>query len=196
MKQSLKMVIFDMDGTIFKSNIDWREVKKKLDISIGKTILEDIMSESTYNKEKIGILERIERKNTLETSPFNGFSKLFAGLKKKYIKTALITNNNLSNSNYLLNKFSLDFDIVVTREMKMWKPRPDAMKYVFEKLNISPKNTISIGDSDFDIISSIESGIGKIYIKRKGIRGIIEENGIFYFNNYNDLYESLLIALN
>jgi len=196
MKQSLEMVIFDMDGTIFKSNIDWGEVKRELDVSTGKTILEDIMSESTYNKEKIEILERIERKNTLETYPFNGFSKLFVKLKEKYIKTAMITNNNLSNSNYLLNKFSLDFDIVVTREMKMWKPRPDAMKYVLNKLNISPKNTISIGDSYFDIRSSLESGIGKIYIKRKGIRGIIYENGIFYFSNYNDLYESLLIALN
>jgi HAD superfamily hydrolase (TIGR01509 family) len=151
------------------------------------------MSESRYNKEKIGVLERIEKKNTLETSPFDGFSKLFIRLKEKFIKTALITNNNLTNSNYLLNKFSLDFDIVITREMKMWKPYPDAMKYALTKLNISSENTISIGDSDFDIRASREAGVRKIYIKRNGIQGISVENGILYFDNYNDLYESFLM---
>lgn len=185
--------IFDMDGTIFENYIDWQAVRKQLKIRCKNSILEEIFFKGVFNKKKLDQLEKIEMENTFKTMPFAWFDKFLLKLKKKGVNTALITNNNKKNTDYLLNKFSIDFDIVIPREMKMWKPGSNAFHYVCKYFNTIPKDTISIGDSIYDIMASKGSGIEKIFIKKSSNLNRTMVDGVIYFKDYISLYKQIFI---
>lgn len=190
MNPKIKIAIFDMDGTIFKSFIDWKSVKKDLRVGENSTILDSIMGTSTFDRSKIRKLEEIEFDNTSKTVPFPGFLRFYDQLKTEGIISVLITNNSKKNTDFLLKKHSIYFDYTITREMNMWKPKPDSFRFVFKKFDVSPEMTISIGDSEYDIQASISAGVKEIYIKSEK-QGYSDNKGnkIVYFIDYSDLYD-------
>ncbi len=89
--------------------------------------------------------------------------------------------------NYLIDKFNISFDMIITRDEKMWKPSPSAFKFLMKKFEVEPENTISIGDSDLDITASVRSSISDIFIiKDSNITGNYSEN-INYFKDFHEL---------
>ncbi|MCK5003759.1 MAG: HAD-IA family hydrolase [Candidatus Aminicenantes bacterium] len=182
----IDLIIMDMDGTIFTSNVDWRSVKKKLNVH-NSSILEKIYSSGVVDIDGLRYLEDIEEKNTLEAKTIDGSLEFVNEIRKRGIKVSLVTNNSRKNTNYLINKFNLSFDMIITRDEKMWKPSPSAFKFLMKKFEVEPENTISIGDSDLDITASVRSNISDIFIiKDSNITGNYTEN-INYFKDFHDL---------
>ena len=182
----IDLIIMDMDGTIFTSNVDWRSVKKKLNVH-NSSILEKIYGSGVVDIDGLRYLEDIEEKNTLEAKTIDGSLEFVNEIRKRGIKVSLVTNNSRKNTNYLINKFNLSFDMIITRDEKMWKPSPSAFKFLMKKFEVEPENTISIGDSDLDITASVRSNISDIFIiKDSNITGNYTEN-INYFKDFHDL---------
>ena len=122
----IKLAVFDMDGTVFTSHLDWLKIREELNIPPGGNILKEIYNNNQVDKKRLEILESYEKENTLKTEPINGIPDFLFYLKKRNIATVLLTNNNRENTHYLLDKFDIEFDLVMTRELKLWKPDPDA----------------------------------------------------------------------
>ncbi len=184
--QKIDLAIFDMDGTIFTSNIDWKGVKKKLNVN-GTSILEKIYKGKTVDKEALKYLEEIEEQNTFESEPVPGFSGFINKITEKGIITSLVTNNSRKNADYLLGKYDFHFDTIITRDDNMWKPSPSAFKFILNKFMIQPENTISIGDSDFDVTASVKAEISDVYIINNGLIKGDYPVDIRYFKDYTDL---------
>ncbi|MEN8222085.1 MAG: HAD family phosphatase [Acidobacteriota bacterium] len=184
--RNIDLAIFDMDGTIFTNNIDWNDVKRKLNVK-GTTILEKIYNGKTVDKSALKYLEEIEEKNTFESVPLPGSSDFINNISERGIKTSLVTNNSRRNAEYLLEKYGFHFDTLITRDENMWKPSPSAFKFLISKFMTSPENTITIGDSDLDITASVKAGISDVYIIDNAvIRGEYPVE-IRYFKDYPDL---------
>jgi len=184
--KKIDLAIFDMDGTIFTSNINWKDVKKRLNVE-GTSILEKIYNGKTIDKKALKYLEEIEEKNTIESEPIPGLLDFINEIAKRGIKTSLVTNNSRKNAEFLLEKHGFQFDTLITRDENMWKPSPIAFKYLMSKFKISPENTITIGDSDFDVSASIKANISDVYIIDSAvIRGKYPVD-IKYFRDYQDL---------
>ncbi len=188
--KTIDLVILDMDGTLFTSNVDWSSVKKKLNVH-NSSILEKIYNETPFDKEGLKYLEAIEEKSTSEAKRIAGSTEFIEKIRKRGIKISLVTNNSRKNTDYLLNKFNLSFDLIITRDEKMWKPAPTAFRFSMKKFKAEPENTISIGDSDLDIAASVKSDIYDIFIiKDSNIKGVYTEK-IKYFKDFHEL--SLMI---
>ena len=185
----IKLAIFDMDGTVFKSYLDWLTIREELDIPPGGNILEEIYKDNRVDTKRLEILENYEKENTLKTEPINGISDFIIFLKRENIATVLLTNNNRENTCYLLDKFHLDFDLVVTRELRLWKPDPEAFFHVMKKVGSTAEETISIGDSHYDVKASQRANVPYIFIiNTPRSISLQEENpGIILFQDYFDL---------
>ena len=192
MISNLKLVIFDMDGTIFKSFLDWKNIKKDLNVQKEKSILETIYNDNNIDYNKLNILLKHELNNTKKTAPFEYINEFLKILKSNNIKVAVLTNNNKENTEFLLNKYKLNFDLTITRESKLWKPSGKGLKYIMNYFNLNKDNTVSIGDSHYDIIASKDAGIKDIYIKMS--RYVFNDETVVYFNNYSEL--SGIFAIN
>ena len=191
----IKLAIFDMDGTVFESYLDWPRIKEELDINIKNgNILKEIYKENHVDYDRLQSLERYEEYNTFKTKPIKGISECLCYLDSLDIKTALITNNNKKNTDFLLKKFNLDFDTVITRELRLWKPEPEAFFYVMELYNCRADEVISIGDSHYDIKAPKAADISNIFIIKKETGSLpvgFDDSEVIYFKDFLHLREIL-----
>lgn len=183
----IKLAIFDMDGTLFESRLDWKKIKEELNVKEEESILRTIYKDNKVDQARLDILERYEEENTLNTKPIAGVSDFMDFLKIHRIKAALVTNNTRKNCEFLLKKFNLVFDSVVSREMKLWKPLPDPLLYVMALFGCKKQETISIGDSLYDVKASRQAEIGDIFIIRSEKSIAFRDDGITLFGDYFEL---------
>ena len=75
------------------------------------------------------------------------------------IKTGLSTNNSIDNTRFIIEKYGLVFDGIVTRDDGIWKPNKEPILMLMQRLGSTPDTTVIIGDSDYDILSARDAGI-------------------------------------
>jgi HAD superfamily hydrolase (TIGR01549 family) len=164
----IKGVIFDMDGTVVDVPYDWRRIKEELQTE-GKPILSYIQSlEEPERSEKWKILERYEEEATEKATLKEGMREFFYFLEDKGLKKALVTNNSRRNVDFLIKKFNLHFDLVLSREAGLWKPSGAPFRFVLKTLKIQKKACCVIGDSHFDVKAAADAGIQRIFILGSG----------------------------
>ena len=118
----LRAVIFDLDGTIVENAYDWAAIRAELGDG-GLSILAYLSGlDEPERSRKWAVLERHEAEQTARSVLRDGMRELLDFLREKRVRTALVTNNSHKNTAYLLEKFGLVFDRVVTRESGLWKP--------------------------------------------------------------------------
>lgn len=183
-----KLAIFDLDGTVVESNLDWAGIKEELGIP-GKNILREIYKNNGIDREKLRRLEQHEEEHTHTTRPIPGIVAFLGFLKSSGVTRALTTNNNQKNTRFLLNKYSLDFETVITREMRLWKPDPDAFLFLMDHYGCGPKQTLVIGDSHYDIQAAKSAGITDIFIINSHSAPQNTSEPVVYFNDFIHLLD-------
>ena len=160
----LRGAIFDMDGTVVDVPYDWKQIKEEL-MTQGKPILSHIQSLSEPEKSaKRNILETYEQEATQKAVLKPGMSDFLRFVKVRGLKTALVTNNSRKNVEYILKKFSLNFDFVLSREKGLWKPSGAPFSAVLKALDLRTEECCVIGDTNFDIEAAREVGIDRLFI--------------------------------
>jgi len=153
-----------MDGTLVDAPYDWKNIKEELNTQ-GKPILTHIQSLVEPEKtQKWKQLENFEKDATKKAVLKKGIPEFLAFLKERCVKVALVTNNSSENVQYLLHKFHLRFDLVLSRESGLWKPSGAPFYAVLKKLKLNKEECCVIGDTFFDIEAADDAGIVRIYI--------------------------------
>ena len=155
----LKGVIFDLDGTLIDSLYDWVLIRKKIGVD-DLPILSYINNlKGLLKKEAINILESFEKRATRRASLHKGVKELLTFLSEKNIKKAIVTNNSSKNVEYLLKKWKLCFDEIVTRDDGFWKPSGKPLELVIERLHFKKGEVVFVGNSNPDRLAAKEAGI-------------------------------------
>ena len=160
----LKGVIFDMDGTVVDVPYDWNRIKAELRTQ-GKPILVYLKSLKEPEKsEKWRVLEKYEEEATMKAELKRGMREFLNLLREKGIKNALVTNNSQKNVSFLLKKFNLEFDCIISRESGLWKPSGAPFLAALKKLGLKKEECCVVGDSHFDVKAANEAGIPNVFI--------------------------------
>ena len=153
-----------MDGTLIDAPYDWPKIRSDLDTR-GKPILAYISGLIEPEKSlKWEILEKYEHEATVNATLKKGIPELLEFLGDLGIVKALVTNNNQKNVSYLLDKFNLVFDYVLTRESGLWKPSGAPLREVLKTFNLTQEECCAIGDSEFDIRAGMDAEITHVFI--------------------------------
>jgi haloacid dehalogenase superfamily, subfamily IA, variant 3 with third motif having DD or ED/haloacid dehalogenase superfamily, subfamily IA, variant 1 with third motif having Dx(3-4)D or Dx(3-4)E len=160
----IKLVIFDLDGTVVENNYDWALIRKTLGVEGGSILSYLDRLPETEKKMKYAQLEEFERQQTRAARLKPGIQEFLAYLKSAGLSTALVTNNNRENTEYLLQKFKLKFDLVITRESGLYKPTGEPFKEVMSRLGVEPEQTVVIGDTHYDLLAAEQAGIARVFI--------------------------------
>jgi HAD superfamily hydrolase (TIGR01549 family) len=160
----IKIVIFDLDGTVVENEYDWQAIKKELGVE-GGSILSYLDSlPEPARSEKYSLLKEYEKEQTEKAVLKEGIKELLAELKTKGIKRGLVTNNSMENADLLLKKFELEFDLVLTRESGLHKPTAEPFRAVMKHFNCGPEETLVVGDTNYDLVAAREAGINHVFI--------------------------------
>lgn len=153
-----------MDGTLVEVPYDWKSIKETLNTQ-GKPILSHLQGLKEPEKsQKWKQLENFEKEATEKAVLKKGIPEFLVFLKTRGLKVALVSNNSRENVEYLLHKFCLSFDLVISRESGLWKPSGAPFHAVLKELNLDREECCVIGDTFFDIDAARDAGIDKVFI--------------------------------
>lgn len=165
----IKLVVFDLDGTVVENDYDWPLIRRTLGVE-GDSILSylDGLPEPERSH-KYSLLEEFEKQQTEQARLKPGIRQFLRDLKSRGIKTALVTNNNRENTEFLLNKFNLDFDLVITRESGLRKPGGEPFLEVMNRFGVTAEQTVVIGDTHYDVQAASRAGIDQVFILKSSM---------------------------
>jgi HAD superfamily hydrolase (TIGR01509 family) len=160
----LEAVIFDLDGTVVENDYDWTGIRDELGTG-ATSILHylDSLAEPERS-EKWTILETHEARQTEASVLRRGVRELLAFLRARRVAAALVTNNSRRNTEFLLTKFGLGFDCVITRESGLWKPSGAPFLEVLRTLGLDAGACGVVGDTRFDVLAALDAGIDRIFL--------------------------------
>lgn len=166
----IRGVIFDLDGTIVEVPYDWRRIRGRLGTK-GDSIIGYLngLAEPERSR-KWAILRRYEDRATRAACLRPGIRALLSRLSERGVRTALVSNNRQENVEYIVRKFRLSFDLVLSRDCGCWKPSGDPFILALRRLRLARRDTVAVGDSHFDVKAAEEAGIPLVYLLHRNGR--------------------------
>lgn len=187
---SIKGIIFDMDGTLTLANVDLATVNKELRIPESEPILEYLEKlDEPKRSESLKVLEKYEARAAENSRLNDGVVEVLEYLRKRGVKTALLTRNSRRSVDILMKRHRLHFDVVVTREDAPPKPSPHPVKLISERLGIAPKDLLVVGDVHFDIFSGKAAGAQTAFLSNGRRLGVVDRTADYCLNNLSELID-------
>ena len=196
-----KYVIFDLDGTILDTLDDLADAANAALASMGypkrtrdevrmfvgngiRKLIERATPDGISEEDTVKTHEAFTAYYSVhckdKTKPYDGIPELVAELRENGIRTAVVSNKADYAVKALCEEyFGTLFDISIgEREGIRKKPAPDSVLEVMRLMGADAEHTIYIGDSDVDIMTAKNSGIGCIGVSY-GFRGrdFLKEHG-------------------
>lgn len=176
----IKAVIFDLDGTLASFNLPYKTVRALVKenliskgvpesiLSVNESVFEMLRKTETWaascgkpqefnqeiRNEALDITEKYELDAAANTDLLPGVEETLKALNNKGLKIGLCTINSEKSVNHILERFGIGdfFDAKVTRnQVKRVKPHPEHLEAALKLLNVSPQETIVVGDSSVDM---------------------------------------------
>ncbi|MFZ6034283.1 MAG: HAD family hydrolase [Melioribacter sp.] len=173
MTMDLKLVVFDLDGTLVSSHktiyaatietfnrlgIEHNLTEDEFYSRIGLHF-EDIFEEFGINvpdfKEFIELYKSIYFDFIKYSELYEGVKDILTELKRNKIKRALLTTKSQEQAELILKYFGIDseFDFIMGRRPGFeHKPSPQPLLFICESLNVIPSDTLMVGDTELDVL--------------------------------------------
>lgn len=165
MTGNIKLVIFDLDGTLVDSALDFDLMREEMGLPKGMPILEELekISDELEKKRLMDIVLKHELRGAHAAVTFPGVEESLNVLRDYRIKTAILTRNAKTPVEITLAKMSHDFDFVITRDHDVpAKPAPDGLFEICRQLTIPIENSIYVGDYKFDLDAAKAAGMRSV----------------------------------
>ncbi len=163
----LKVVIFDLDGTLVMNEKPFEAVREKIAKAFNlnpdelRPLYEKLIA--LNNPAALKMLEEEEIRRAEESIPMPDLMSLLEFLRQKYIKLAILTRNCRKAVEKALRHYYGYFDLILTRDDGLeLKPSPLPIYTILNTFGISPSDAIIVGDFDYDIDAGRIAGIKTI----------------------------------
>lgn len=160
-------VIFDLDGTLVESCLDFEAMRVEMELPPGVAILEALDEmPATRRARCVEILDRHERQGVERAHLMPGADVLCAALRQRGIRQAVLTRNSRPCTLATLSRFGLEFDPVVTREDAPPKPDPTAILEICHRWKLPAQQVVMLGDYVFDLEAGRAAGCRTVLFSR------------------------------
>lgn len=163
----LRGIIFDMDGTITKPNVDFAAIEREIGAKVGFIIDYAERSSPEERTRALSILERHEAQAAVESELNEGVLEMLEFLSKKKLKKAILTRNSRKSVETVLRKHNLHFEYIVSREDAKPKPAPDPIFLLSKKMEIHTDHLLMVGDYKYDIMCGKAAGTRTVLLRYK-----------------------------
>lgn len=210
---SIKLVIFDLDGTLIDSSAD---IANSINFAIRPYGVEPVTVQETIGllgegisrlMEKIIEREGIDADKDLLTERFVDYysshlvdnTTVYPGVRETLAqmpacRKAVVSNKRESLSIKILEKLGLStyFDLIAGSDTtKERKPSPMPVRHVLSMFAILPEEAVIVGDSNYDIEAGKAAGIKTVAVTY-GYRPVaVLQAADFTINNMGELTEIL-----
>jgi len=157
---ALAGVIFDLDGTLVDSGLDFAKIRADMGLASGAPILESLESMDPEGRSKAEqILFEHEQQGVRRASPYPGVLDLLGQLVEHGLRLAILTRNRGDCARATLSAtLPACWDNVISRDDGPIKPSPWGIQQICSDWQVEPSRVVMIGDYVFDIESGQQAG--------------------------------------
>jgi HAD superfamily hydrolase (TIGR01509 family) len=156
----IRGVIFDLDGTLVDSALDFDLMRQEMRLEPGQPLLETLATLGEARAEECQeILQRHERAGADRATVIPGVEALLAELAARQIRTAVFTRNARPMALATLVRLGLYVDRVIAREDAPPKPDPAGIWKLCELWELDRREVAMVGDYAFDIEAGRRAGV-------------------------------------
>ena len=166
----MRAVFFDMDGTITRPVIDWADLRRRAQLPTGEQIMPYIdRLPPAAGRQARATVEAIEMEAAIGAELNPGAAELLRELRARRWRLALITNNHRAAMVAVVEKFDLQFNLLLSREDADLKPAPDLVHLALRRFCLRPAEACFIGDGRYDRMASEAAGVAYIHLSHDGV---------------------------
>jgi HAD superfamily hydrolase (TIGR01509 family) len=167
----VKAVIFDMDGTVTDSPLDFERIRADCGVPAGTAVLEHLATlPQAARRRAEAILAEHERRAAAECALKDGAREAIDALRALGLRTALLTRNSAQSVRTVLERFALEFDCWLSREDAEPKPSPDAVLKIARRFGLRPQEVLMVGDYVFDVQAGRAAGARTALVRNPALR--------------------------
>ena len=157
----MRGVIFDLDGTLVDSRLDFARIRADLGLPVGAPILEtlDALADPEERERLHARLLRHELDCAAAATLMPGARALLDGLRAAGLKLGIFTRNAREVTTFTLARLALSVDHVVAREDAPPKPDPTGLHDLCARWGLGPAEVLYVGDYLFDLQAGQNAGI-------------------------------------
>lgn len=156
---SIRGVIFDLDGTLVDSRLDFDAMRLEIGLPRGMPVIEGVLTLPDGEKQRgWEIVERHERIGADTATVIPGVLKLLDELRKRDVHVAVVTRNGRSFACETLTRLRLPIELVMTRDDAPPKPDPQAIINILDAWRLPAARTTMVGDFRFDLEAGRAAG--------------------------------------
>jgi len=153
-------VIFDLDGTLVDSGLDFDQMRREMGLPPGQALLEALATlDEPHASHCRQILDRHEWAGAEQARVMPGVEEFLAALHTRGIRRAVLTRNAREVTLATLRRLALEFDPIFAREDAPAKPDPSAIWRICETWKLPPAEVVMLGDFYFDIEAGRRAGV-------------------------------------
>ncbi|RYZ71825.1 MAG: HAD family hydrolase [Proteobacteria bacterium] len=155
-----KAYVFDLDGTLIDSKIDFAGMRAELNCVDGDDVLS--MIEAMAGAARLSALEIVHRheQTAAQTSTLiEGAREFIEAARALKIPCAILTRNSRETALHCLDLHKIEVDLVVAREDSPPKPDPSGLLMIAKHFGVEPSSMLFVGDYIYDLRAGLNAGV-------------------------------------
>ncbi|TBW57991.1 HAD family hydrolase [Marinobacter halodurans] len=180
-------VVFDLDGTLVDSGLDFRAIRRELGFPEGVGLLEHMATLSEAEAARAhAIIHRFEMAGAEGASWMPGAEALVRHLHQRSVPVAVLTRNSREAVAATDAALSLGIDLVLTRDDAPPKPDPAGLLQIADTFGVAPNRMTYIGDFIDDLTTALRAGMaGGLY--RNARNAAYVDRADYVIEHFDDL---------
>ncbi|MEH8018173.1 HAD family hydrolase [Rheinheimera muenzenbergensis] len=159
--QHIKAVVFDMDGTLVDSALDFAAICRDIGWPAGTPLLEQLalLDDPIQFSRADNIIRQHELNGAAKACWMPGAEQCLHTLRANNMPLALLTRNMRQATSLTIQRLQMPIEHVLTREDCAAKPDPAGLLLLAEKLQLPAQQMIYVGDYIYDIETAANAGM-------------------------------------
>ena len=191
----IKGVIFDLDGTLVESALDFSQIKQELGCPCDVDLL-DFVADITHpplRDRANQIILAHETQDATNAKALPHMHELLSSIEQLSLPSAIVTRNSKAATATKLRQNNINLELVLTRECYPAKPAPDALLAIATTWDLDPASLIYVGDYLYDIQAAKNAGMKSVFINHNK-QPDYQSQADFIVNDLRQLQQAILAS--
>lgn len=188
MLKDLRGIVFDLDGTLVDSALDFPAMRREIGCPEGSGLLEFVETLDCANERASAeaIIHRHEMAGAARATWMPGASRLLRAIAEAGLPTGIVTRNSRKAAGMTLEALGAPKLALLAREDARPKPDPDGLLQLAERWQLAPGTLAYVGDFRFDIEAARRAGMRAVLYLQDKNREYADEADLV-FRHFDEL---------